>query len=612
MKKFLFIFILLVFNICFSEDSINCNWNTNIPCLNINYTNNTSNINQDSIIKTVITKSEIKNSGYNDLRSILENVAGLDVYSDGPIGQKTSIFLRGTNSNHTLVLLNGIPINDPASPKGMYDFGYDFLFGLQKIEIYKGANGAIFGPGAIGGAINLITDIDYKNSISISGYDKKNNSLSGNYFYISQNDWQHNFKGGVAQSKELSTQNTFKDIDGAKNFTLNYNLKKILNDNYKFNLTSYIRNTKSDYDSWDDEFAIARNNFYSFQSNLDRRKKNIEDKLTFHLGVHDRYYDTAVKNKYFSKSATLKIERKLDLSNKFSVGFGNDYNYNMGKFQINGDWGSSARGHTDNLGLYGNTGYKFNETSIFNFHVRGDRHKYSKENITYKLGITKNIKKFTFNLSEATGIRTPDLYVLHGVDVSGNFRSMMTTKAESSKIREVSVRYKLSNKIEFNNTVYSGYISDVLNRSTNTGGYNEIIDVTQKGIESNIQIQNNNKRLLLSSTLSKSREGDGRPQQRRPEKQFGVKYSADLGTKLINPFSISVDYKHTGKVEDWKEGTYLAKVDSTDIINFSLSKKILNSVWSINVINFTDEHYQKPDTYNQPGRKIYLNFNSSF
>ena len=54
--------------------------------------------------------------------------------------------MRGTNSNHTLVLLNGIPINDQSSPKAMFDFGYDFLQGLQQIEIYKGASGAIFGP----------------------------------------------------------------------------------------------------------------------------------------------------------------------------------------------------------------------------------------------------------------------------------------------------------------------------------------------------------------------------------------------------------------------------------------------------------------------------------
>ena len=111
------------------------------------------------------------------LRSLLRHVMGVDVYSDGPRGQKTSVFMRGTNSNHTLVLLNGIPINDQSSPKAMFDFGYDFLQGLQQIEIYKGASGAIFGPAAIGGAINFVTDIDYENYFSVNGTDSRTNSF---------------------------------------------------------------------------------------------------------------------------------------------------------------------------------------------------------------------------------------------------------------------------------------------------------------------------------------------------------------------------------------------------------------------------------------------------
>ena len=154
------------------------------------------------------------------MRSVLEYIAGVDVYSDGPTGQKTSVFMRGTNSNHTLVLLNGIPINDQSSPKAMFDFGYDFLHGLQQIEIYKGASGAIFGPAAIGGAINFVTDIDYKNSTSFTISDKRNNSISGNYTYITETGWHHNIQGGSSQSEEISAGNSKPDLDGAKNISL--------------------------------------------------------------------------------------------------------------------------------------------------------------------------------------------------------------------------------------------------------------------------------------------------------------------------------------------------------------------------------------------------------
>ena len=294
--------------------------------------------------------------------------------------------MRGTNSNHTLVLLNGIAINDQSSPKAMFDFGYDFLQGLQQIEVYKGASGAIFGLAAIGGAINFVTDINYDNSISLSGSNERTNSIEGNYAYITNNGWHHNIQAGSSQIEEISAQNS-NDLDGTKNVSLNYNLMKFFNDNLKFRTTGYLRKTDSGYDSWDDEKANADNIMYVIQSSFENKKNNVEDMFTSHVHVHDRYYDTAVKNKYYSQSYTFKGERKLNISDNLSLGFGSDYNYMKGDFKIHGSWGSSAKGHTDNLGIYIPTLKKTNDSTSFAGHPRGDSHKYSEENLTYKLGL---------------------------------------------------------------------------------------------------------------------------------------------------------------------------------------------------------------------------------
>ena len=115
-KTYIIILSLFIYLPLESKELENCKWKneSGTPCLTIFSAPNTSELTEGALGKVVITKKQIIDSGYEDVRSVLEYVAGVDVYSDGPTGQKTSVFMRGTNSNHTLVLLNGIPINDQA------------------------------------------------------------------------------------------------------------------------------------------------------------------------------------------------------------------------------------------------------------------------------------------------------------------------------------------------------------------------------------------------------------------------------------------------------------------------------------------------------------------
>jgi len=148
-----------------ATETIECSWKDDPPCLTIPVGN--SNKLNDQISPTYkISKTEMQKHNLIDLPSVLNFVQGTDVAQSGPIGQQASIFVRGTNSNHTLVLLNGIPINDASTPTGAHDFGQDFMFNVYQIEVYKGSAGAHYGADAIGGAVNLVTTVDYQKRIS--------------------------------------------------------------------------------------------------------------------------------------------------------------------------------------------------------------------------------------------------------------------------------------------------------------------------------------------------------------------------------------------------------------------------------------------------------------
>lgn len=106
---------------------------------------------------TVITRQQIQERGYQSVAEALFTVPGVNLSPTGGLGQQTSLFMRGTNSNHTLVLIDGIPVNDPSTPAGAFDFGQDLLGDIERIEIIRGPFSSLYGSGALGGAINLVT-----------------------------------------------------------------------------------------------------------------------------------------------------------------------------------------------------------------------------------------------------------------------------------------------------------------------------------------------------------------------------------------------------------------------------------------------------------------------
>ena len=106
---------------------------------------------------TVITDDDIARKQARTLPDALKDVPGLNVVqTGGSIGQ-TSVFIRGTNSNHTKVLVDGIDVTDPSTPNGAFDFSQIPTWDIKRIEVLRGPQSGLYGSDAIGGVINITT-----------------------------------------------------------------------------------------------------------------------------------------------------------------------------------------------------------------------------------------------------------------------------------------------------------------------------------------------------------------------------------------------------------------------------------------------------------------------
>jgi len=104
---------------------------------------------------SVITKKEIDKQAARDVADVLREVPGLDVSRTGSFGKETSVFMRGASSKQTLVLWNGVEINDPYFSG--YNWGQFSTAGVERVEVVRGPFSSLYGADAVGGVVNIIT-----------------------------------------------------------------------------------------------------------------------------------------------------------------------------------------------------------------------------------------------------------------------------------------------------------------------------------------------------------------------------------------------------------------------------------------------------------------------
>lgn len=104
---------------------------------------------------SVITREDIDTSGARDVLDLLRMQAGVDLYRTGGAGQQTSLFLRGTNANNVLVLIDGI--RAASINTGAFAFEQLPLGAIERIEIVRGPRASYWGSDAIGGVIQIFT-----------------------------------------------------------------------------------------------------------------------------------------------------------------------------------------------------------------------------------------------------------------------------------------------------------------------------------------------------------------------------------------------------------------------------------------------------------------------
>ena len=106
---------------------------------------------------TVVDRNTIEQRQTVAIADLLATTPGVTVSRNGGLGSLTSLRIRGAEAEQTLVLIDGVRVNDPSSPGGGFDFANLLAGSVERVEVLRGPNAVPWGSQAIGGVVNVVT-----------------------------------------------------------------------------------------------------------------------------------------------------------------------------------------------------------------------------------------------------------------------------------------------------------------------------------------------------------------------------------------------------------------------------------------------------------------------
>jgi len=539
---------------------------------------------------TILDAEDIALSGANNLSEILRFIAGIDVTSNGGPGQIASIFMHGSNSNHTLILINGIKINDSATGTAAIQNIHPDL--IEKIEIIKAPRTSLYGSNAVGGVINIITkkqtktgyEIGYKtgsdntDTINFMGGFHSSEIQGGIQFHQYKTDgFPARTESNVASGHENDSVNAFLNFD---------------HDNW-----SLVTNV------WQSSGTTEYLDFFLTPVSQDFNN------TTGSLDINKIFSDRWVSNLNFGFSRDdIKQNETPDFndSKKLFFEWQNTIHANDNHQIVAGIYLANEKFDASNYGL--DIATEANSTALYIEDIinRGKHQLLTAARISNKEGIedkiTWNIEygfiinpsmRLLLNAGRAT--RNPSSFDLYGY--GGN----PELTPEISKNIGIGIAMIPSDKLSVEFSAFSNEITDLITFNYNDFKLYNIEQARIKGIEGHIEYLANDWNVYLNATLQNPKNTTSKQMLlRRPKKTVSLGLRRSFGL---------LDFNMNLLFSDSRMDFGGVRLDDYVLCNITVQYH-LNERWLIRatINNVTDETYMLANNYNTAQRQGYLGF----
>ena len=204
---------------------------------------------------TVITREEIERLQPAQLSDLLQSRAGIHIADNGPFGKNTSLFMRGTNSDHTLLLIDGVRMGSATSGGASWQFLP--VSEIERIEIVRGPRASIYGADAIGGVIQIFTRRNEAGPARVNAYVRSGSFGTREFgagMSSSTKQTSYNLSASHNETSGINVRNIGEDDkDGYVNSSLSANITHRLKNDAELFATLLHSNGNTEYDGTPNE-----------------------------------------------------------------------------------------------------------------------------------------------------------------------------------------------------------------------------------------------------------------------------------------------------------------------------------------------------------------------
>jgi vitamin B12 transporter len=602
---------------------------TTIPQIVVSATRSPQEASHIASSVTVISEEEIAHSRRASVVELLRTVPGVAVAANGGAGQTARLFMRGTNSNHVLVLLDGIRLNDPSDPGDAFDFSALSLDNIERIEVLRGPQSTLYGSQALGGVVYITTK---------QGKGAPRHSAQAEYGRYNTSRLSAGSTGAVGRTSysfqlarmasdgvsSLAQRYGGFEQDSTRAETLSLRLSQQASEWFTAHVSTRYQRTVSQFDSPGatvprpaDDTAPENDSRYAF-GRLSGEMRHAGGGWVHELGVGyadanrqqiGEYYDSAFtalfgRQQYRGWRSSVDWIHRVSLLRGHALTFGVEhYTDHFKTLQV-------REKNVSNTGLFIDDTITLAEGLYFGASIRSDRHQSFGQQTTWRLAPSYTIPATATRLKATygTGFKAPSLSQLYDSG-SGN----PNLRPERSKGVDVGFEQPLlGDRLSISATLFRNFIENLIGfdssppfRAINTGR------ARTQGVEAGITVRPT---LALTGKLNYTftQANDQRTDKeltRRPRHQL----------------QLSADYQQP----QWDVGAALRYVSSRrdfDVVNFSptygkaFTTVDMKGEYRLQpglavygrLENLLDKRYEEVAGYGQPGRAAYAGVRADF